>query len=194
MQENELLELRNLLTARRDALFAEHGYKGLVATLDKAIADVERERRVAHQKAHQQACEQERRKQARLDRDEEVKRLRGELQGLRDERSALQDQLAAARREIAERDRVIAGAQADKEDLKGHLADLREQLKGAADELNRVLREKSAAESVATEQARKLASQAEALRLLTAQLEEAKAAPAPAPEAHTETEPEADND
>lgn len=187
MQENELLELRDLLTARRDALFAEHGHKGLVASLDKVIGDVERERRVAHLKAHQQASEQERRKQQRLDRDAEVQRLRGELAGLRDERAALQDQLAAARREVAERDRVIAGAQADKEDLKGQLADLREQLKGAADEMNRVLREKAQAESIASDHAGKIARQAEALRLLTAQLEEAKAA-APQP-----AEPETEN-
>jgi hypothetical protein len=175
MQENELLELRDLLTARRDALFAEHGHKGLVASLDKVIGDVERERRVAHLKAHQQASEQERRKQQRLDRDAEVQRLRGELAGLRDERSALQDQLAAARREVAERDRVIAGARADKEDLKG-----------AADEMGRVQREKDQAERIASDHAGKIARQAEALRLLTAQLEEAKAAAPQTAEPETE--------
>lgn len=150
MTEEQLLELRNDLSARRDAMLAAGTDKGLVRVLDETIKAVETERRIWQRKQQVAKLEAEKRKQEKLDRDEEVTRLRNEGTALREKVAKLNGDAALFRADILSRDDEIAQHEAAAEALLSKLSEETGKLKLAEEYAQELERKLAAAESIVT--------------------------------------------
>jgi len=191
MDATKLLELREYLTQQRDLAFASHDQKGLVAELDTAIKGVERERRIVERKRHLHETKLARRKAFKLERNEEVKRLKSAIADGNAAREKLNAELSAARKDVAERESTIDRMTAEKDELAGNVLSLKAAVKEAENRADRAEAAAGKAETVANEQSAKVSKLLNQIALLNAELESARAANEPAesesPEPNSDT-------
>jgi len=191
MDATKLLELREYLTQQRDLAFASHDQKGLVAELDTAIKGVERERRIVERKRHLHETKLARRKAFKLERNEEVKRLKSAIADGNAAREKLNAELSAARKDVAERESTIDRMAAEKDELAGNVLSLKAAVKEAENRADRAEAAAGKAETVANEQSAKVSKLLNQIALLNAELESARAANEPAesesPEPNSDT-------